>query len=170
MVLSIVAVILLPILLAASLAWMIVISRRATKLLANINQIYPGTPTSRRNPSVCYSGVLSGNPYLIGGLPAVALDTAANVAGGTPTFELGGAFALTVTAKSSLSPSTGKAINPGDPIYADGGTLDAASNITYGFTLDANSGGVLFGHLDPTGPGITSGTTTTATVVLDKGL
>ncbi len=136
----------------------------------NINQVYAGTPTSRRNPSVCYAGVISGSPILLGTVPAVALDTAANVAGTIPTFECGGSFSLAVTAKSSLSPSTGKAINPGDPIYADGGTLDAPSNMTYGFTLDANSGGVLFGYCDPTGPGLAINTTGPITVMLAKGL
>lgn len=157
--------------LIAIVALMVTRSRRgARKAWANINQVYAGTPTSRRNPSVCYSGVIAGQPYLIGGVQAVALDTAASVANGTPTFELGGAFSLSVTAKSSLSPSTNKAINPGDPIYYEGGTLDTASNMTYGGTLDANSSGVLFGHLDPTGPGIPTGTTVVATVMLDKGL
>ena len=135
-----------------------------------INQVYAGTPTSRRNPGICYGGVTAGQPILIGVIAGVAMDTAANVANGIPTFELGGAFALTVTAKSSLSPSTNKVINPGDAIYADGGTLDTASNMTYGFTLDANSGGVLFGHLDPTGPALAAGTTGTVTVILSRGL
>jgi hypothetical protein len=135
-----------------------------------INQVYAGTDTSRRPPAISYPGVTAGQPYLIGVLPAVALDTAANVANNTPTMLFGGSFSLTVTAKSSLSPSTNKAINPGDPIYADGGTLDGASNITYGFTLDANSTSTLYGHLDPTGPAIAAGTTATATVLLSRGM
>jgi len=134
-----------------------------------INQIYAGTDTGRRQPATCYSGVLAGSPYLISGMPAVAMDTAANVAGNTPTFCLNGTYALSVTAKSSLSPSTGKTINPGDKIYADGGTLDSCSNMTYGFTLDANSGGTLFGYLDPSGPALTSGTTATVNVIVGPG-
>lgn len=129
-----------------------------------INQGYAGTDTSRRNPSTCLSTVTGNQPVLIGAMPAVAKDTAANVANGTPTFLFGGSFSLSVTAKSALSPVTNKAINPGDKIYADGGTLDAASNMTTGFTLDANSGGVFFGHLDPTGPGILAGVTATVLV------
>lgn len=135
-----------------------------------INQVYAGTPTSRRNPTTCYAGVLSGSPYLLGLIPGIAMDTAANVASGIPTFECGGSFSLTVTAKSSLSPSVNKAILPGDPIYADGGTLDVPSNMTYGFTLDASSGGTLFGHLDPTGPALAAGTTAVVTVVLSRGM
>lgn len=131
-----------------------------------INQVFAGTDTSRRNPSTCYASVTAGSPYLIGSLPAVAMDTAANVANQTPTFLFTGSFTLTVTAKSSLSPSTNKAINPGDPIYAEGGTLDSASNMTYGFTLDANSGGTLYGYLDPTGPSLATGTTASVTVLL----
>ncbi len=136
-----------------------------------INQIYPGTDTSRRNPSACVSTLTAGAPVLVGALPGVALDTAANVASLLPTILFGGSFALTVTAKSALSPSTNKAIAPGDPIYADGGTLDAASNMTTGFTLDANSStGVLFGYLDPTGPALATGTTGVVTVLLLRGM
>lgn len=135
-----------------------------------INQVYAGTDTSRRNPSTCLSTVTAGQPVLIGALPAFAVDSAANVANGIPTFEFGGSFSFSVTAKSSLSPSVNHAINPGDPIYADGGSLDAASNMTTGFTLDANTGGTLFGHLDPTGPGLATGTTATVTVLLSRGM
>lgn len=135
-----------------------------------INQVYAGTDTSRRSPSACLSTVTAGQPVLVGALPAVAMDTAANVANNVPTFLFGGSFSLTVTAKNSLSPSTNKTINPGDPIYADGGSLDAASNMTTGFTLDANSGGTLFGHLDPTGPALAGGTTATVTVLLSRGM
>ena len=135
-----------------------------------INQIFAGTDTSRRSPAACLSTVTAGQPVLIGVLPGVAIDTAANVAGNTPTFMFGGTFALTVTAKSSLSPSTGKTINPGDAIYADGGTLDTASNMTTGFTLDANSGGTLFGHLDPTGPALATGTAAIVNVLLSRGM
>lgn len=156
----------LPFIVALLLAWVITISARAKRCWAMIDQAFTGTPTSRRNPGTCYSGVLAGNSYLIGVLPAVALDTAANVANGNPTFLFGGSFALSVTAKSALSPSVGQTIKPGDPIYADGGTLDAASNMTYGFTLDANTGGKLFGYLDPTGPALLTGTTATVNVLL----
>jgi len=135
-----------------------------------INQIYAGTPTSRRSPLTSLNTVTAGQPVLIGALPAVALDTAADVAAETPTFLFGGTFALTVTAKSSLSPSVSAAIKPGDAIYADGGTLDSASNFTTGFTLDKNSSGVLFGYADPTGPGLASGTTGIINVLITKGM
>lgn len=171
----------LPIGVAIALAWLITIMRRAVnlrprKLFAMINQIYAGTDTSRRNPSVCVSTLVAGQPLLIGNTAAghhmsgVSMDTAANVANSLPTILFGGSFALTVTAKSSLSPSTGETINPGDPIYADGGTLDSASNMTTGFTLDANSNAPFFGNLDPTGPALLSGTTATVTVVLPRGM
>ena len=135
-----------------------------------LNQSYTGTPTSRRSPLVSLSTVAAGDPVLIGSLPAIALDTAATVGGGEPTFLFGGSFALTVTAKSSLSPSVNHALKPGDPVYADGGTLDATSNMTTGFTLDANTGGVLFGHVDPTGPGLATGTTGTINILLPRGM
>lgn len=58
-----------------------------------------------------------------------------------------GMFFLTVSAKTSINPGTGKAINPGDPIYADGGTLDVTDGLLYGFTLNANnSTGWIYGH------------------------
>lgn len=141
-----------------------------------INQIYPGTDTSRRAPSACVSTLLSNQPVIVGAtanghsMSGVAMDTAANVANQLPTILFGGSFSLTVTAKSSLSPSVNAAILPGDPIYADGGTLDAASNMTTGFTLDANSSGVFFGNLDPTGPTLPAGTTAVVTVVLPRGM
>lgn len=131
-----------------------------------INQSFQGTPTSRRSPLVCLNTITAGQPVLIGKMSAVSLDTAADLPNGTPTFLFGGSFALTVVAKSSVSPGVNAAINPGDAIYADGGTLDGTSNMTTGFTLNANAAGVLFGYLDPTGPGILSGQTNTAAVVL----
>lgn len=58
-----------------------------------------------------------------------------------------GAFFLSVVAKTSINPGTGKAINPGDPVYADGGTQDTTTGILYGFTLNVNnSTGWFFGH------------------------
>jgi hypothetical protein len=141
-----------------------------------INQIYAGTDTSRRNPSKCVASLLSGQPVIVGAtasghaMAGVSLDTAANVANQLPTILFGGSFALTVTAKSSLSPSVNADILPGDAIYADGGTLDTASNMTTGFTLDANSSGIFYGNLDPTGPKLTAGTTAVVTVVLARGM
>lgn len=94
----------------------------------------------------------SGTPVLIGSLAAVANENANPVnPNATSTydvcsFDLEGVFLLTVVAKSSLSPSTGSQVNPGDKIYAEGGTLDTVSGITTGFTLDKNSSGTtLFG-------------------------
>lgn len=169
----------LPLGIVIALAWIITILRRAVNLRAKpafamINQIYAGTDTSRRNPAACVSTLVAGQALLIGGgahpMAGVALDTAANVANSLPTILFGGSFALSVTAKSSLSPSTGATIKPGDDIYADGGTLDSASNMTTGFTLDANTGGVFYGNLDPSGPALLSNTTATVTVCLARGM
>lgn len=150
-----------------------------------INQYLPGTPTSRRSPAVAIPNTVTikaGDPVLLGLIPAVAMDTPANTAGNQITFETGGSFYLTVIAKSSLSPSTGLAIGGGEDIYADGGTTVAVAglgNITFGFTLDANSsstaGGlgvaVKFGQLDPTGPSIASAATNAAAgVALLRGM
>jgi hypothetical protein len=97
------------------------------------------------------AAILSGAPAVIGTLAAVANENGnPNSPNATSTydvcsFDLEGVFNLTVTAKSSLSPSTGSAVEPGDKIYADGGTADSNSGVTLGFTLDKNSGGTLFG-------------------------
>ena len=123
-----------------------------------INQVYTGTPTSRRF-ALCPTTVKAGDAVLIGKEPAFALDDYQAVTGGS-TFLMNGTFTYSVTAKSSLSPSTGAAIKPGDILYADGGTTDTVTNVTTGFTLDANTGGTAFGWLDPSS---TAGILTTVT-------
>ncbi len=135
------------------------------------NQVYTGTPTSRRF-STCPTTIKSGDPVLIGKRPAVALDDYQSITGGT-TFLLGGSFTLTTVGKSVLSPVTNAAIPPGDPVYADtdGSTFTTGgANLYYGFTLDANSSGTLFGHVDPsyTG-GVASGATDTAATIMLAG-
>ena len=74
-----------------------------------------------------------------------------------------GAFNLTVIAQTQKSPSAGAAINRGDPVFADGGTFDVTSGITYNNTLDADSSGTFVGiALDP----LAAGTTGTIRVLL----
>jgi len=130
------------------------------------NQYLTGTPTSRRF-CACPTTVKSGNAVLLGSIPAVALDDYQANEGGT-TFLLGGSFLLTVVAESG-SPLSGHQINPGDKLYADGGTIDPTTNVTTGFTLTADATyGTFFGYLDPNGPqaAILSGVTNTAAPVL----
>lgn len=129
------------------------------------NQDKTGTPTSRRQPIACPSTVKAGDAVLIGQVPAVALDNYQTDIGGT-TFLLGGSFFLTVIGQSG-SPLTGHKINPGDKLYAEGGTLDPTTNITTGFTLNADATyGTFFGYLDPQSPAVGSGVTNTAASVL----
>lgn len=112
------------------------------------NQVFPGPPTSRREAS-CPSTVLAGDAVLLGVEPAVAF-TSYSALTGKAVFDLGGTFRLPVTAATVLSPITGLAIKQGGKIYADtNGTLDSATNVTTGFSLDAATGGTLFGYLDP---------------------
>lgn len=74
-----------------------------------------------------------------------------------------GAVNVAVKGQTQSSPSAGAAINRGDAVYADGGTLDATSGITYGSTLDGDSNGTFFGiALDP----VAAGATTTIRVLL----
>jgi hypothetical protein len=113
------------------------------------NQLFTGTNTSRRQLTLPNVGLKAGAPVLVGTEPFVLLDDyQANVAGCTGLFN--GTFTLTVVGQTSESPQVTHQINPGDNIYAVGGTLDAATNVRYGFTLDANSSsGILFGRLEP---------------------
>ena len=137
-------------------------------LFGNVNQLYTGTPTSRRQVSFP-SSIVSGQPLLVGATPCVTLDSYQSNVGGA-TCEFGGSFVLTVVGQSG-SPLTGHKINPGDKLYADGGTLDAATNVTYGFTLNADATyGTFFGFLDPTGPAVGSGVTALANVLLPSGM
>lgn len=127
------------------------------------NQFYTGTPTSRRF-ALCPTTVLAGDPVLLGTEPGVALDNYQANLGGT-TFLLNGTFILTVIARSSESPVVTAGIKPGDNLYAVG-TLDSATNVTTGLTIDKNSAsGIRFGNLDPSGTAITAGNTDTAAEV-----
>lgn len=136
-----------------------------------INQFYTGTPTSRRFVTMpVAAAVKAGDPLLVGSLPCVALDSyQANEGGATCLF--GGSFALTVVGESVVSPQTGAIIKPGDKVHASGGTTDATTNVTYGFTLTAVSADPLFGYLDPSYINVASAATDTAAqVVLWNGM
>ena len=78
----------------------------------------------------------------------VGVAQTAQPASGTQTFDdntgfitvqVSGAVNVSVIGQTQKSPSAGAAINRGDAVYADGGTFDATSGITYGNTLDADS-------------------------------
>lgn len=113
-----------------------------------VNQIYTGTPTSRRF-ALCPTSIVAGQPVLIGkNIPAVALDNYQSNTGGT-TFLLGGAFNLPVYGYTTYSPPSNGALLPGKKVYADGGVDDAVTGITYNFLLSGDSAGVLFGEVDP---------------------
>jgi predicted RecA/RadA family phage recombinase len=107
--------------------------------------------------------VVSGDPVLVGKLAGVA-KTSYRSDTTEASIDHEGAYFLSVTAVTTISPAAGSAIKPGDAIYADGGTTDATTNFTTGFTLDKNSSGVFFGNaLDA----VTSGATATIRVRLD---
>jgi hypothetical protein len=140
-----------------------------------VNQVFTGTPTSRRF-AACPSSIVSGQPVLIGGqLPAVALDSYQADEGGT-TFLLGGSFNLSVYGETG-SPPTNAQIWPGQAVYAENGQTDPTTQMVYNFILTSYSGtgSVLFGRVDPSyNPpnGVLSGLVpdTAAVVMLDKGL
>jgi predicted RecA/RadA family phage recombinase len=122
-----------------------------------LNEIFQDRPANARF-FPCPSTVVSGDPVLVGGLPAVALDSYQAHNGGT-TFRFSGTFELTVIAATVVSPVTGSALKPGDKVYATG-TLDTTTNITTGLTLSKASGGTLFGSYADTG--LASGSTDTS--------
>jgi len=99
-------------------------------------------------------------------MPAVALDNYQANEGGT-TFEMSGSYLLSVLASTAISPISGVAISFGDKIYASGGTLDSATNITTGITLTGRTSDPLFGYYDPQENSalITSGTTNSSAAV-----
>lgn len=126
-------------------------------------QQFSGTPTGHRF-ALCPSTIVAGDAVLIGAIPAVANTSYSSTTGGAD-FYYNGSFYLSVTAKSTLSPAVNAAVSPGENVYADGGTLDSATNITHSFTLDANSStGTLFGQLDPIEAEVAAGTTSTVGV------
>jgi len=122
-----------------------------------LNEIFQDRPANARF-FPCPSTVVGGDPVLVGGLPAVALDSYNSRNGGT-TFRFTGTYELSVIAATVVSPVTGSAVKPGDKIYATG-SLDSTTNVTTGLTLSKASGGTLFGSY--AGTGITSASTDTA--------
>lgn len=126
------------------------------------NQVFTGTPTSRRF-ALCPSGIEAGDAVLIGDIPAVALDDYSSLTGGT-TFLLNGSFTLTVVGSSSHSPYSGADIKPGDNLFASG-TLDSSTNITYDLFISVTTSDTPFGQLDPDSAAVTSGATSTTAIV-----
>ncbi len=122
-------------------------------------------------------GPISGDPLMFGiaNSPSAAMAGVASTSmtppgSLLPTGNIGvdfiGAFFLSVTAGDG-TPGTGKAINPGDRVYAFGGAIDAVTGCLYGFSINTNSQvGWYFGNaLDP----IASGQTATIRVRLKVG-
>lgn len=73
------------------------------------------------------------------------------------TIDFEGAFNLSVHATTLGSPSAGAQIRIGDAVYADGGTYDPLTGITYGSTLSADTTGTFVGlALQPIAAGLTA--------------
>lgn len=133
-----------------------------------INQVLSVTPTKTGQLLFPATVTVPGTPMLQGKIPCINLDAyQATIGGATVYYD--GCYSLTVSAYSTSSPLTGKTIAIGDPIYATGGSLDSATNVTTGFTLDADSGdnSVLFGYYDSSNAGpLLSGTVAVVNVRL----
>ncbi len=98
--------------------------------------------------------ISSGQPLMLGEKYTVAMVAQEAQNTTNPTYDpnsgylscdLEGVYNLTVEGFTSPSPSAGAQINIGDPVFASGGTYDALTGITYGFTLCADTAGDLFG-------------------------
>ncbi len=113
-----------------------------------INQVLSVTPTKTRQVQFPATVTLAGQPLLVSTRPCINLDAyQATIGGATCYFD--GCYTLPVFAVSSFSPTAGKQINLGDPIYLIGGVTDPVTNVTVGGVLCADSAGDLFGYLDP---------------------
>lgn len=98
---------------------------------------------------------------------AVGLAAPYNDNTGYITLQTSGAVNISVRGFVSSSPSAGAQIRRGDPVYADGGTKDVTSGITYGNTVDADANGTFVGiAMDP----VAAGATTTIRVILKNSL
>lgn len=94
-------------------------------------------------------GPISGDPLMFGlaDSPSAALACVAEtsytppgslVPTGNIAVKFVGAFFLSITAGDG-TPGTGKAINPGDRVFAFGGSIDTTTGCLYGFSLNTNS-------------------------------
>ena len=116
--------------------------------------------------------ISSGQPLLYGesapmaGVAVAAQNTANPVYdsnSGYLTLDFEGAYNLTVVAETLGSLSAGAKFNPGDKVYASGGTYDPLTGITYGFVLCNDPNGTFFGRIMQS---LAAGVTATVTVIL----
>lgn len=101
-------------------------------------------------------GPVTNEPLMFGKAASIGLAGVAQNSYTPPTgipnpqgigVQFDGAHFLSVSANDGASPPNGVAINPGDKVYATGGTYDAVTGCLYGFVLDANSSsGRYFGN------------------------
>ena len=116
--------------------------------------------------------ISSGQPLLYGetaALPgvAVAAQNTANPNYDSNSGYLGvdfeGVYNLTVFAGTLGSVSAGAKFNPGDKVFASGGTYDPVTGITYGFTLCQDPNGTFFGRIMQS---LAAGVTASVNVIL----
>jgi len=104
--------------------------------------------------------LLGRGTHVMGGVTATAQNTSLPVydsGTGFITVDFEGAFNLSVEAQTQGSPSAGAQIRIGDAVYADGGTYDVLTGITYGSKLSADTTGTFVGiALAPIAAGLTA--------------
>lgn len=130
-----------------------------------MNQLYTGTPSSRRAVALPAALTTAGQLVLVGQIPAVTLDSYQTAVDGA-TVLMNGSFNLFVISRSANSPLVNTVIKPGDKLYVSGGTLDATTNVRYGGTIDANPSGTFIGYYDPSQAAMASGAGATVGVLL----
>lgn len=172
----------LPFMAAIVLAFLVVMTARAKRLMADSNSIDARAEfLTLAAPAAANSGVgpNANDPMMMGqgtspafGLAGVVQSSYTLPSGLVPTGNVSvafiGVFALSVVAKSGTGGTgAGKAIAPGDKVYYSGATYDATTGWWYGGTLcaDATNGSYFGNSLDA----ITSGSTATVRVRLKVG-
>jgi len=113
-----------------------------------INQVLSVTPTKTRQIQFPSAVTTAGVPLLVSSRPCINLDAYQQTIGGATCY-FDGCYTLPVYAVSSFSPTAGKQINLGDPLYLVGGVYDAVTNVVYGGVLCGDTTGDLWGYLDP---------------------
>ena len=127
---------------------------------ATLSLLMPSGITINSNSVLLFGRNQGGRNHIMAGI-AQESQSSTNPAydnnSGFLTVDFEGVYNLSVTGQSSKSPAAGAAIKPGDEVFADGGTYDPVSGITYGNSLDVDVNGTFIGiALDPVAAGATS--------------
>jgi len=141
-------------------------TNKSQERYATLSLLMPSGITLNSNSLVLFGRNQGGRNHLMAGVlqeSQVATNPPYDNNTGFLTVDFEGVYNLAVTGLASKSPAAGAPIKPGDEVFADGGTYDPVSGITYNNSLDVDTGGTFIGiALDP----VAAGATTTIRVML----